>query len=153
MLGSSFDDTDGDARAVADQAEALRERHRELLLALPPNPIVTRITRFFEGKFCFFRLHVLPMLPAPPTRCLCARGTPEDYDLSRISGAEGNVGILYEHSPAEGPPVAALSDFIVNHASICLDSPVRSPHRPEALVFATDTQAGFLAVHSPEFSI
>ncbi|OQR74564.1 carnitine O-acetyltransferase-like [Tropilaelaps mercedesae] len=58
-----------------------------------------------------------------------------DKTVQFIIGAEGNVGLLYEHSPAEGPPVAGLADFCVKQASIWPLPPTRSPCTPEHLQF------------------
>lgn len=36
-----------------------------------------------------------------------------DKTIGFIVGTEGSVGLTYEHSPAEGPPIANMMDFIV----------------------------------------
>lgn len=36
-----------------------------------------------------------------------------DKCIQFVVGCEGNVGIAYEHSPAEGVPVARMMDFLV----------------------------------------
>lgn len=40
-----------------------------------------------------------------------------DKTLQLIVGADGTNGLCYEHSPAEGPPMANLADFIVDFAA------------------------------------
>lgn len=37
------------------------------------------------------------------------------FDPQFIVGVDGEVGLCYEHSPAEGQPVAVMMDFIVRH--------------------------------------
>jgi len=39
-----------------------------------------------------------------------------DKTLQILVGAEGTCGLCYEHSPAEGPPMANLADYIVSYA-------------------------------------
>lgn len=48
-----------------------------------------------------------------------ANATNRWYDkcVQFVVGAEGNVGITYEHSPAEGVPVARMMDFLVSERS------------------------------------
>ncbi|XP_022693330.1 carnitine O-acetyltransferase-like isoform X1 [Varroa jacobsoni] len=58
-----------------------------------------------------------------------------DKTIQLIVGVEGNVGILYEHSPAEGPPVANLVDFCVKQASIWPLPAKDSPCKPKHLEF------------------
>ena len=38
--------------------------------------------------------------------------------LQIIVGADGVVGINYEHAPAEGPPITSLGDFILKNALV-----------------------------------
>jgi len=38
-----------------------------------------------------------------------------DKTIGFIVGTEGEVGLVYEHSPAEGPPIANLMDYIVQY--------------------------------------
>ena len=38
-----------------------------------------------------------------------------DKCIQFVVGCEGNVGITYEHSPAEGVPVARMMDYLVQH--------------------------------------
>jgi len=38
-----------------------------------------------------------------------------DKTIQFVVGAEGEVGITYEHSAAEGPPIAALMDYVVQY--------------------------------------
>jgi len=38
-----------------------------------------------------------------------------DKTIQFIVGSEGECGLTYEHSPAEGPPIANLMDFILNN--------------------------------------
>ncbi|KAF2349978.1 Acyltransferase ChoActase/COT/CPT [Trinorchestia longiramus] len=40
-----------------------------------------------------------------------------DKTIQFIVGASGHVGLTYEHSPAEGPPIANLMDHIVDYMS------------------------------------
>jgi len=40
-----------------------------------------------------------------------------DKTLQLIVGRDGTNGLCYEHSPAEGPPMANLSDFVVDFAA------------------------------------
>ena len=40
-----------------------------------------------------------------------------DKCIQFVVGCEGNVGITYEHSPAEGVPVARMMDYLVKHRS------------------------------------
>jgi len=39
-----------------------------------------------------------------------------DKTLQLLVGADGTSGLCYEHSPAEGPPMANLADYIVSYA-------------------------------------
>lgn len=57
-----------------------------------------------------------------------------------VLGAEGNVGVLYEHSPAEGPPVAALVDFCAKQASTWVIPAEVNSTEPEPLEFFTNVQ-------------
>ncbi|XP_043218584.1 carnitine O-acetyltransferase-like [Amphibalanus amphitrite] len=54
----------------------------------------------------------------------CVHGGGADYNSANrwfdkciqfVVGCEGNVGITYEHSPAEGVPVARMMDYLVQH--------------------------------------
>ena len=38
-----------------------------------------------------------------------------DKTLQMVVGKNGGVGVVYEHSPAEGPPIAALLDFVYKY--------------------------------------
>ena len=40
-----------------------------------------------------------------------------DKTIQFIVGSEGECGLTYEHSPAEGPPIANMMDFIVSNLS------------------------------------
>lgn len=37
-----------------------------------------------------------------------------DKTINFVVSEDGGVGMLYEHSPAEGQPVAVMADYIVN---------------------------------------
>lgn len=37
-----------------------------------------------------------------------------DKTVNFVISEDGVVGMLYEHSPAEGQPIAVMADFIVN---------------------------------------
>ncbi|XP_003740711.1 carnitine O-acetyltransferase [Galendromus occidentalis] len=65
-----------------------------------------------------------------------------DKAIQFIVGLEGNVGLLYEHSPAEGPPVAGLLDFCAKQASVWPIPPEQSPFRPEKLDFTINVGIG-----------
>ena len=67
-----------------------------------------------------------------------------------VSGAEGNVGILLEHSPAEGPPVAALLDFCVKQASIWPIPPEGSATELEPLEFITNVGVRIIICPLPD---
>lgn len=38
-----------------------------------------------------------------------------DKTIQFVVGSEGEVGLTYEHSPADGPPIAAMMDYIVTY--------------------------------------
>lgn len=38
-----------------------------------------------------------------------------DKTIQFVVGPDGEVGLTYEHSPADGPPIAAMMDFIVTY--------------------------------------
>lgn len=76
-------------------------------------------------------------------------GIRSDHVFPVISGAEGNIGILYEHSPAEGPPVAVLCDFVEKQASVWPIPPEQGPCKPEALDFTTNVQVGLPSSIAP----
>ncbi|XP_046961406.1 carnitine O-acetyltransferase-like isoform X1 [Vanessa cardui] len=60
-----------------------------------------------------------------------------DKTIQFIVGADGITGLTYEHSPAEGQPIAVLTDFIINY--IEQNKPVESsssnPKDPVRLTF------------------
>ncbi|XP_060802455.1 carnitine O-acetyltransferase isoform X2 [Amyelois transitella] len=47
-----------------------------------------------------------------------------DKTVQFIVGADGVTGLTYEHSPAEGQPIAVLTDYIINY----IDQEKKSPH-------------------------
>ncbi|XP_019640774.1 PREDICTED: carnitine O-acetyltransferase-like [Branchiostoma belcheri] len=61
-----------------------------------------------------------------------------DKTLQFTVGTDGAVGIVYEHSPAEGPPIIALLDHMLDY---CSEAPAVKetsvqPKEPERLVFS-----------------
>lgn len=48
-----------------------------------------------------------------------------DKTIQFIVGTHGEVGLCYEHSPAEGQPVAVMMDFIVKHLATCKNEYVK----------------------------
>ncbi|XP_026271805.1 carnitine O-acetyltransferase isoform X1 [Frankliniella occidentalis] len=60
-----------------------------------------------------------------------------DKTIQFIVGTHGEVGLCYEHSPAEGQPVAVMMDFILKHISSCKNEFVKEVTcpRPEPLPF------------------
>ncbi|KAK3927111.1 Carnitine O-acetyltransferase [Frankliniella fusca] len=60
-----------------------------------------------------------------------------DKTIQFIVGTDGEVGLCYEHSPAEGQPVAVMMDFILKHISSCKSEFVKEVTcpRPEPLPF------------------
>jgi len=66
-----------------------------------------------------------------------------DKTIQFIIGSEGECGLTYEHSPAEGPPIANLMDNIVENQSVfesLLKDSVDGPptYTPEKLHFNLD---------------
>lgn len=58
-----------------------------------------------------------------------------DKTIQFVVGAEGEVGLTYEHSPSDGPPIAAMMDYIVtylknNPAPVNLGQNTASPANP-----------------------
>ncbi|XP_034236677.1 carnitine O-acetyltransferase-like isoform X2 [Thrips palmi] len=60
-----------------------------------------------------------------------------DKTIQFIIGTHGEVGLCYEHSPAEGQPVAVMMDFILKHIASCKNEFVKEVTcpRPEPLPF------------------
>lgn len=42
-----------------------------------------------------------------------------------IVGEDGTCGLVYEHAPAEGPPIVFLIDYVVKYMYVSLHSYVR----------------------------
>eukprot|EP00058_Branchiostoma_floridae_P008199 XP_002593687.1 hypothetical protein BRAFLDRAFT_107668 [Branchiostoma floridae] len=61
-----------------------------------------------------------------------------DKTLQFIVGTDGAVGIVYEHSPAEGPPIIALLDHMLDFCSQApeVKGPSVQPMEPERLFFS-----------------
>lgn len=36
-----------------------------------------------------------------------------------IVGEDGTCGLVYEHAPAEGPPIVFLIDYVVKYMCVC----------------------------------
>uniref|UniRef100_T1IJQ1 Choline/carnitine acyltransferase domain-containing protein n=1 Tax=Strigamia maritima TaxID=126957 RepID=T1IJQ1_STRMM len=60
-----------------------------------------------------------------------------DKTVQFIVGREGTVGLTYEHSPAEGPPIASLMDHVVKYVSSSSTKhlPAKNPLPPQRLTF------------------
>ncbi|KAL4704063.1 hypothetical protein ACJJTC_001985 [Scirpophaga incertulas] len=60
-----------------------------------------------------------------------------DKTVQFIVGADGVTGLTYEHSPAEGQPIAVLTDFLINYidSGKCANSQSSSPKAPYKLEF------------------
>ncbi|KAI8518296.1 hypothetical protein Bbelb_043130 [Branchiostoma belcheri] len=58
-----------------------------------------------------------------------------DKTLQFTVGTDGAVGIVYEHSPAEGPPIIALLDHMLDYCPSSQETSVQ-PKEPERLVFS-----------------
>lgn len=59
-----------------------------------------------------------------------------DKTVQFVVGNKGEVGLTYEHSPAEGPPIANLMDHIVDYMSqISSESPASDYPKPKRLKF------------------
>ncbi|CAH2104729.1 unnamed protein product [Euphydryas editha] len=60
-----------------------------------------------------------------------------DKTVQFIVGADGITGLTYEHSPAEGQPIAVLTDFIINYIdqNKTTESSSSSPKDPVQLKF------------------
>lgn len=68
-----------------------------------------------------------------------------DKTLQLVVGPNGVNGLTYEHSPAEGQPIAVLTDFIINHiAKGDQQGSVREASAPEKLSFNLSPQANEL---------
>lgn len=60
-----------------------------------------------------------------------------DKTVQFVVGNEGNLGLTYEHSPAEGPPIANLMDHVMKFVDQCPDIPsTGNAELPERLVFS-----------------
>ncbi|XP_062539602.1 carnitine O-acetyltransferase-like [Armigeres subalbatus] len=65
-----------------------------------------------------------------------------DKTLQLVVGPNGVNGLTYEHSPAEGQPIAVLTDFIINHiAKGDQDGSVREAPVPSKLAFNLSPKA------------
>ncbi|XP_069365666.1 carnitine O-acetyltransferase-like isoform X2 [Maniola hyperantus] len=65
-----------------------------------------------------------------------------DKTIQFIVGADGVTGLTYEHSPAEGQPIAVLTDFIIKYIEQDkpAESPSSSPKEPVRLEFNVDSE-------------
>jgi carnitine O-acetyltransferase len=59
-----------------------------------------------------------------------------DKTVGFIVGTEGEVGLVYEHSPAEGPPIANMMDFIVQYMAT----------NPDPVLVKNESQSGEVPV-------
>ncbi|XP_058445312.1 carnitine O-acetyltransferase [Malaya genurostris] len=65
-----------------------------------------------------------------------------DKTLQLVVGPNGVNGLTYEHSPAEGQPIAVLTDFIINHIAKGDEAgSVREIEAPEKLDFNLSPKA------------
>ncbi|CAH2066599.1 unnamed protein product, partial [Iphiclides podalirius] len=67
-----------------------------------------------------------------------------DKTIQFIVGADGITGLTYEHSPAEGQPIAVLTDFIINYIDQGKSSneSSKSPKEPVKLNFNVNSDVG-----------
>ncbi|XP_052746536.1 carnitine O-acetyltransferase-like [Bicyclus anynana] len=65
-----------------------------------------------------------------------------DKTIQFIVGADGVTGLTYEHSPAEGQPIAVLTDFIIKYIEQDKtgDTPSSGPKEPARLQFNVDSE-------------
>ncbi|XP_047515604.1 carnitine O-acetyltransferase-like isoform X1 [Pieris napi] len=65
-----------------------------------------------------------------------------DKTVQFIVGADGITGLTYEHSPAEGQPIAVLTDFIINYIdkNTESDESSSSPIEPVQLKFNVNSE-------------
>lgn len=65
-----------------------------------------------------------------------------DKTIQFIVGKKGAVGLTYEHTPAEGPPIANLMDHIMDYMAEHTDPrpPAVELSRPQRLMFNVDTE-------------
>ncbi|XP_039762865.1 carnitine O-acetyltransferase-like isoform X1 [Pararge aegeria] len=65
-----------------------------------------------------------------------------DKTLQFIVGADGVTGLTYEHSPAEGQPIAVLTDFIIKYIEQdrAVESPSSNVKEPVRLEFNVDSE-------------
>lgn len=74
-----------------------------------------------------------------------------DKTIQFIVGKKGAVGLTYEHTPAEGPPIANLMDHIMDYINKSAKDDVQAEHtdprppavelsRPQRLMFNVDTE-------------
>ncbi|KOB76887.1 Carnitine O-acetyltransferase [Operophtera brumata] len=65
-----------------------------------------------------------------------------------IVGADGVTGLTYEHSPAEGQPIAVMTDYIINYIEqnkAGKKTPSAKPKEPRLLKFNVNSEvAGFI---------
>ncbi|XP_055628400.1 carnitine O-acetyltransferase [Toxorhynchites rutilus septentrionalis] len=74
-----------------------------------------------------------------------------DKTLQLVVGPNGLNGLTYEHSPAEGQPIAVLTDFIINHiAKGDQEGSVREVPAPQKLSFNLSHQAQSLLQKAAE---
>ncbi|XP_041977210.1 carnitine O-acetyltransferase-like isoform X2 [Aricia agestis] len=64
-----------------------------------------------------------------------------DKTVQFIVGADGVTGLTYEHSPAEGQPIAVLTDYIINYVNQNkpVGTPSSKPKQPVHLQFNVNT--------------
>ncbi|KAI8427768.1 hypothetical protein MSG28_002190 [Choristoneura fumiferana] len=66
-----------------------------------------------------------------------------DKTVQFVVGADGVTGLTYEHSPAEGQPIAVLTDFLINFIDqdkAAGRSPSSSPKPPKLMNFNVNTE-------------
>ncbi|KAJ0181787.1 hypothetical protein K1T71_002509 [Dendrolimus kikuchii] len=66
-----------------------------------------------------------------------------DKTIQFIVGADGVTGLTYEHSPAEGQPIAVMTDFIINYIDenkAQKKSPSSKPIQPTLLKFNVNAE-------------
>ncbi|XP_049865434.1 carnitine O-acetyltransferase-like [Pectinophora gossypiella] len=65
-----------------------------------------------------------------------------DKTVQFIVGADGLTGLTYEHSPAEGQPIAVLTDYLINYVDKCKtnETPSSKPKCPKKLQFNVSSE-------------
>jgi carnitine O-acetyltransferase len=83
-----------------------------------------------------------------------------DKTIQFIVGSEGECGLTYEHSPAEGPPIANLMDYIVDQLpklepllGTTKNTTEPPKHLPVKLDFNIDDKANISAITAAEKSL